>query len=167
MGLGEAYEIEMGWYGLEEARIAREKKAELQTYSANGYFPGTLNDGKHVFVFGSNEAGRHGKGAAKTAKREWQAKEGCGEGIQGNAYGIPTKDAKIQTLPIGQIRRYIATFLEYAKAHPEKIFLVTRIGCGLAGYREVDISPMFDGAPKNCILPPKWPELGKPKRKPQ
>lgn len=131
-------------------------KNELQQYSANGYFPGELNDGTHIFVFGSNEAGRHGRGAAKTAKREWQAKEGTGEGIQGNSYGIPTKNPKIQTLPIGQIRRYIATFIEYAKQNPEKTFLVTRIGCGLAGYREVDISPYFSGAPDNCVLPPGW-----------
>lgn len=127
-------------------------------YPANGFFGPELNDGKHIFVFGSNDAGRHGKGAAKTAKR-WGAREGIGEGIQGNTYGIPTKDRRLKVLGLGRINRSIKAFLEYAKEHPDKTFLVTRVGCGLAGFSETDIAPMFADAPSNCILPPGWRDL--------
>lgn len=122
----------------------------------SNYFPESLNDGKHVFTFGANESGYHGKGAASTAKKFWGAKYGIGNGRQGNAYGIPTKDKKIKTLPLGQIRRYVNEFLEYANKHPELTFLVTKIGCGLAGYSEDDIRPMFKNAPDNCVLPIGW-----------
>lgn len=128
----------------------------MNDYPLNGFFPPHLNDGRHVFVFGSNESGRHGKGAAYTAKKSWGAVNGIGEGIQGASYGIPTKDGQLNTLALARIRWYVETFLRYAKEHPEKIFLVTKIGCGLAGYSESDIAPMFKDAPKNCILPPNW-----------
>jgi len=97
-----------------------------------------------IFVFGSNTAGRHGKGAAKQALT-WGAKWGQGEGLQGKTYGIPTKDSKIRTLPINDIKPFVDRFIEFCKNHSEMVFLVTEIGCGLAGYKPKDIAPLFKG----------------------
>lgn len=109
-----------------------------------------------IFVFGSNLAGRHGKGAALCARNIHGAEYGVGIGRTGNAYAVPTKDEHIRTLPLDRIVKYVADFLDYARAHPELEFEVTRIGCGLAGYHERDIKPMFADAPKNCHLPNGW-----------
>ena len=109
-----------------------------------------------IFVFGSNLAGRHGKGAALFAMRHHGARYGVGHGRTGNAYAIPTKDANLRSMPIGLIALYVNHFLEYAKANPQLTFQVTRIGCGLAGYHESDIAPLFAGAPVNCDLPDGW-----------
>lgn len=109
-----------------------------------------------VFVFGSNLAGRHGRGAALHARQHFGAVYGQGVGRQGNSYAIPTKDYGIKTLPLDRIRPYVADFLEYARRHPSLTFQVTRIGCGLAGYTDEEIAPMFSGAPNNCILPDGW-----------
>lgn len=115
---------------------------------------------KHkIFVFGSNIAGRHGKGAALCAMREHGAIYGRGSGRQGNSYAIPTKDVDIKTLPLMRIRIYVDQFIEYAKSHPEEIFQVTAIGTGLAGYSHSDIAPMFLSAPSNCELPQEWDEI--------
>lgn len=109
-----------------------------------------------IFVFGSNLAGRHGKGAALTARRHYGAQYGVGHGRTGNAYAIPTKDENLRTLPLPVIESYVKEFLDYARSHPELRFKVTAIGTGLAGYRHWDIAPMFDGAPSNCDLPSVW-----------
>jgi hypothetical protein len=109
-----------------------------------------------VFVFGSNLAGRHGKGAALHASREHGAVHGVGVGRTGNAYAIPTKDAKLRTLPLSEIKNYVDEFLRYAKAHPDLRFEVTRIGCGLAGYTDAQMAPMFADAPASCELPHGW-----------
>lgn len=109
-----------------------------------------------VFVFGSNLAGRHGKGAALCALREHGAIYGLGAGKQGNSYAIPTKDQFIKTLSLSSISLYVKQFLEYAESRQDLTFNVTKIGCGLAGYQESDIAPMFEGAPSNCILPEGW-----------
>lgn len=109
-----------------------------------------------IFVFGSNLAGRHGAGAALSAFRQHGAIYGQGIGIQGNSYGIPTKDENINTLPLHKIKRYVESFLKFAELNPELRFEVTRIGCGLAGYEDSDIAPMFVSAPENCILPVGW-----------
>jgi hypothetical protein len=114
------------------------------------------NDGKSIFVFGSNSAGRHGAGAAREALKNWGAIYGQGEGRQGMAYGICTKDHNIQTRSLESIDISVLGFIEYAKAHPELGFLVTKIGTGLAGLSESDIAPMFLSAPDNCILPEGW-----------
>jgi len=115
-----------------------------------------MNDGNHVFVFGSNTRGIHGAGAAKDAYRNWGAVLGDGIGRTGNAYAIPTKDSKLATLKLSTIDVHVSHFLNYAEAHPELIFLVTKIGCGLAGCDEKDIAPMFHNAPSNCVLPEGW-----------
>lgn len=109
-----------------------------------------------IFVFGSNLAGRHGAGAAKAAYDEHGAVYGNGVGRQGSSYAIPTKDRQIKTLPLDKIKPHVDEFIEYAKKHPHLTFLVTRIGCGLAGYKDDDIAPMFKGAPDNCLLPEGW-----------
>lgn len=109
-----------------------------------------------VFVFGSNEGGHHGAGAAKHAMREWGAIWGTGIGHAGDSYAIPTKDRNIQTLPIAIVAQYVQEFLTYARASPDNLFLVTRVGCGLAGFTDSQIAPMFRGAPDNCLLPGGW-----------
>jgi hypothetical protein len=116
-----------------------------------------------VFVFGSNLAGRHGKGAALTAKLRFGAVQGRGVGLQGDSWAIPTKDGRggadlrdpRQTLPLSEIAGYVAAFLTQAEVlYPERTFLVTPIGCGLAGYTPAQIAPLFQHHPKNVILPP-------------
>lgn len=109
-----------------------------------------------IFVFGSNLAGRHGKGAALTAKMDYDAEYGVGEGRTGNAYAIPTKDEKLKVLPISRIKGYVEKFIDYAYEHPELEFQVTAIGCGQAGYRPEQIFPLFKNAPGNCFLPEGW-----------
>lgn len=112
-----------------------------------------------VFVFGSNLAGRHGKGAALHALKHHGAIYGLGVGMQGKCYAIPTKDAKLRTLPLEEIRRYVNTFKAFAVRNPFFIFNVTRIGCGLAGYTDSQIAPLFKDAPINCNLPEGWRDL--------
>ncbi len=109
-----------------------------------------------IFVFGSNLAGRHGAGAALYARRYYGAIYGQGKGRQGNSYGIPTKDQKLSTLPLDVIRQEVNVFIKYAQDHPHEKFFVTRIGCGLAGYKNEDIAPMFLDAPDNCVLDNAW-----------
>jgi hypothetical protein len=109
-----------------------------------------------IFVFGSNTAGRHGKGAALHARTHCGAVYGQGEGLQGQSYAIPTKDDRLNVLPLPVIRKYVETFLAFARAHPDLEFQVTRIGCGLAGYQESQIAPLFRHAPPNCELPDGW-----------
>jgi hypothetical protein len=109
-----------------------------------------------IFVFGSNLSGRHGKGAAKTAMR-WGAKYGMGNGPSGQTYAIPTKAVSVyQRLPIERIREFVCEFLQYARQHKELSFLVTEIGCGLAGYKPKDIAPMFKGCSENVVLPERF-----------
>lgn len=111
------------------------------------------NNGKNIFVFGSNKAGIHGAGAAKTALEQWGAQWGKGEGRTGMAYALPTKDKNIQTLCLNEVALAVERFKGYALSHPEFMFLVTAVGCGLAGYEPEDIAPMFEDCPPNCILP--------------
>ena len=111
---------------------------------------------KQIFVFGSNLAGRHGKGAALEARQKHGAIYGQGIGLQGCSYGIPTKDENIRTLPLNEIHDYVDEFIEFASMRPDLQFNVTRIGCGLAGYQDKDIAPMFKDAPSNCVLPESW-----------
>lgn len=114
-------------------------------------------DGKPmVFVFGSNEAGIHGAGAAKTALQLYGAVLGKGHGHYGNSYALPTKSPGLRTLRGQVIHEYVDTFLAYAKEHSELSFMVTRVGCGLAGLKDSDIAPMFKNAPDNCYFDKVW-----------
>lgn len=109
-----------------------------------------------IFVFGSNLAGRHGKGAALEARLKHGAVYGVGVGRTGNAYAIPTKDGRLSILPLSDIKVFVLAFIGYAQHHPELTFNVTRIGCGLAGYTDAQIGPFFKGSPSNCVLPGEW-----------
>ena len=115
----------------------------------------------HIFVFGSNRLGIHGAGAASFARKNHGAISGQGEGLQGNSYAIPTKLSPNRTLSLDRIREHVDTFIQFAHNHTELTFQVTRIGCGLAGYSDNDIAPMFRNAPANCILPPQWHSLAR------
>jgi hypothetical protein len=115
-----------------------------------------MGDGQVIFVFGSNLAGRHGAGAALFARQHHGAIYGQGIGLQGNSYAIPTKGKNLRTLPLALIELYILTFIKFAIYHPHLTFEVTRIGCGLAGYKDEQIAPMFKDAPINCVLPEGW-----------
>lgn len=106
-----------------------------------------------IFVFGSNLEGMHGGGAARIACSKFGAKMGQGVGLQGSSYAIPTMQGGVDT-----IRPYVDDFIAFAKQHPELTFLVTRIGCGIAGFRDEEISPLFAQAHNidNIVLPPNW-----------
>lgn len=110
--------------------------------------------GVPVFVFGSNLAGRHGKGAALFAQSARGAVAGQGEGRMGQSYGIPTVGYVMrQSLSLPDIAVYVDTFVDYARSRSDEMFQVTPIGCGLAGFSPIEIAPMFAGAPDNCVLP--------------
>lgn len=102
-----------------------------------------------IFVFGSNAAGMHGGGAAYTAMRLFGAILGQGDGLQGQSYAISTMEG------IDAMRDNINRFIDFARKHPELTFLVTRIGCGIAGYKVSDVAPLFADAVdvKNICLP--------------
>ena len=108
-----------------------------------------LNENE-IFVFGSNLGGMHGGGAARAAYNRFGAVWGQGVGLQGQSYAIPTMQGGVET-----IKPYVDEFIEFAQAHPELKFLVTRIGCGIAGFRDEQIAPLFAAAidQDNIILP--------------
>lgn len=127
------------------------------SYTFYSSFPPGMNDGKHIFVFGSNLAGRHGAGAALTAKKHWGAVQGVGSGHVGMSYAIPTKDEHLVVLPLAIIHAYVTCFLDYAaKLDGLRTFLITPIGTGLAGYKHEEIAPMFRGASANCCFTDAW-----------
>jgi hypothetical protein len=108
----------------------------------------------HVFVFGSNLAGRHGKGAALYARQNYGAVYGVGEGRTGNSYALPTKDANLKRLSLLQIHANIGKFAAYARANPSDVFIMTAIGTGLAGYSEQEIGELFfvNNLPENVFI---------------
>ena len=113
-----------------------------------------------VFVFGSNLAGRHGKGAALVARNKFGAEYGNGKGFmnnsKGKSYAIPTKNKNLHTLSLEEIKASVEEFREFVDNSSEKFF-ITRIGCGLAGYCDDDIAPMFMGFPLDrCCFPEEW-----------
>ena len=109
-----------------------------------------------IFVFGSNLAGMHGGGAARIARLHFGAVMGKGVGLQGQSYAIPTMQGGVET-----IRPYVNDFLDFTKHHPEMQFLVTPIGCGIAGFEAEDIAPLFESAKemKNISLPESFWEV--------
>lgn len=107
-----------------------------------------------IFVFGSNPQGRHGKGAALTARQHFGAIYGQAEGRQGNSYAIITKELRRDHRPIElfMIQQGVERFLSYAEEHADLDFFVSAIGCGLAGFTPAQIGPFFEGAPSNVTL---------------
>jgi hypothetical protein len=96
------------------------------------------------------------------------AEYGQGEGLQGDSYALPTKDERIQTLPLFRIRNYADRFKRFARENPHLEFELTPVGCGLAGYKPVQIAPMFEDAPANVILPAEFvAALARPTQEPQ
>lgn len=118
-------------------------------------FIDTLKENE-IFVFGSNLAGAHGGGAAHKAYRDFGAQWGVGVGMTGRCYAIPTMQG-----PVDTIKPYVDDFIDYAAAHPELHFLVTRIGCGIAGFSDEEIAPLFQAAieMKNVSLPSSFREI--------
>lgn len=111
-----------------------------------------------VFVFGSNLAGRHGKGAALYAREHYGAIYGKGIGRQGNSYAIPTKDANLQPVTLEFLSHHIEIFLLYAQRNPEDVFMLTPIGTGLAGFSREQIYSLlkqFD-VPSNVLFTKEW-----------
>ena len=106
-----------------------------------------------IFVFGSNLAGMHGGGAARLVRLMWGAVMGQGVGLQGRTYAIPTMQGGPET-----IKPYVDEFIAFAKAHPGLRFLVTEIGCGIAGFTPSQIAPLFAGAADvpNILLPARF-----------
>ena len=106
-----------------------------------------------IFVFGSNLAGMHGGGAARLAYQKFGAVWGQGVGLQGQSYAIPTMQGGVET-----IQPYVDEFIEFAKQHPQLKFLVTEIGCGIAGFSPSEIAPLFEQAREvnNIYLPERF-----------
>jgi hypothetical protein len=111
-----------------------------------------------IFVFGSNLMGMHGGGAAREANINFGAIWGKGIGRHGESYAIPTKENFEKALKLDDIRQFVNNFIEYAKRFSNEEFFITRIGCGLAGFENKDIAPMFKDCPDNCSLPDSWKE---------
>ncbi len=115
-----------------------------------------------VFVFGSNLAGQHLGGAARTAVKLFGAKMGQGVGMQGQSYAIPTMQGGVET-----IKPYVDDFIDLAREWDQTTFYVTRIGCGIAGFSDKDIAPLFDEAYDlyNVRLPKSFAEIIRRRRK--
>lgn len=109
-----------------------------------------------IFVFGSNLAGRHGKGSALEALNNHGAVYGVGAGRMGNSYAIPTKNRKLKTLDLAVIEMYVKIFRHHALDNPGDTFNLVAIGCGLAGYMPHEIAPLFHAMPDNVKLPPEF-----------
>ena len=114
-----------------------------------------LNPGE-VFAFGSNLMGLHGGGAARLARKKFGAIPGQGFGLQGRSFAIPTMQGGIET-----IKPYVDKFIDFAKNHQELTFLVTRIGCGIAGFTDEQMAPLFHEASRfpNVVLPQGWADM--------
>ena len=113
-----------------------------------------------VFVYGSNKAGKHGAGAALFATMHFGAKQGH-TGLIGNSYGLSTKDESLKPLPLEKIETKITFLISLAKAQPDKLFILTPVGCGLAGYKRRDIWKMLQDngpLPLNLVLSSSWAE---------
>ena len=117
-----------------------------------------MNQNKEIFVFGSNLSGIHGAGAARHAFTHHGAVMGQGMGLQGSSYALPTKGVKISFMPLEDIGRHVAAFISFAQIRPDLTFRVTRVGCGLAGFKDTEIAPLFRGALglSNIRLPKGW-----------
>lgn len=109
-----------------------------------------------VFVFGSNLAGHHAGGAAKTAHEKFGAEWGIGEGLSGQTYAFPTLERDMHKRGTRGLEASRDRLFATARALPEKTFLLTKVGCGIAGYTEQEMSKLFDHSPENIIKPLYW-----------
>lgn len=111
-------------------------------------------DDPRYFVFGSNRLGVHGAGAAWYAVSRLGARPGIGEGVSGRTYALPTCSMPGVPLTLDEVRVHVERFLRVARAMSEARFFVSAVGCGIAGFREEQVAPLFADAPANCDLPP-------------
>lgn len=111
---------------------------------------------EEVFVFGSNLAGSHVGGAALQAKTQFGAKDGVGEGLTGQCYAFPTLGRRLEKRGRKSLETSRQKFFNIVRANPEKTFLLTKVGCGIAGYEEYSMKALFRGAPKNVVFPDDW-----------
>ena len=114
-----------------------------------------------VLVFGSNTAGRHGKGAAQHARQSWGAIYGQGEGLQGSSYALPTKDENLKVLSLEKIKVHLEIFFKHALLNQHITYLLTPIGTGLAGYKVNDIMDIIKDIPEakltnNVVYTKEW-----------
>lgn len=109
-----------------------------------------------IFVFGSNLAGHHAGGAARAAAERFDAEWGVGEGVTGRAYALPTMDENLDRRSLAGIAESVERFLNHARSQPDHLFFVTRVGCGIAGFDDEQIAPLFRGAPDNCSFAMGW-----------
>lgn len=118
--------------------------------------PDHTPDDPRVFVFGSNLLGVHGAGAARYAREQLGAKPDAGEGPMGSCYALPTCSAPGKPLLLDRVAFHVRRFLAHASTNRDVRFYVSPIGCGIAGFNESDIAPLFVGASDNCDLPDGW-----------
>jgi len=109
-----------------------------------------------IFVFGSNLAGIHAGGAAKQAHEQFGAIWGQGEGIQGQSYAFPTLTKSFKKVTPVTLVCNATRLFKCCEDNPDKEFLLTRVGCGIAGFQDEDIRPLFENHPNNLILPEEW-----------
>lgn len=101
-------------------------------------------------VVGTNYEGNHAGGAARYAHENFGLQWGCGEGLSGQTYALPTMDG------LHHIESAAMDFIDFARFNPDKKFYLTRVGCGIAGHKDEDIAPFFKEAPENVIKPKGW-----------
>lgn len=109
-----------------------------------------------IFVFGSNMLGNHSGGAAKIAHEKFGAEWGIGRGLTGQCYAFPTLSREMTRPFIDSIEKERDYLFSTARALPEKTFFLTKLGCGIAGFKEEEIAPLFKDAPTNVIKPLNW-----------
>lgn len=109
-----------------------------------------------IFVFGSNLAGKHSAGAAFQAKKHFGAEIGVGEGLRGQSYAFPTLGRDFEKLSVGHLETSRRILYNTCEANPTMRFLLTKVGCGIAGYEEAEMKALFVEAPANLILPDDW-----------
>ncbi len=118
----------------------------------------SINKG-YCFVFGSNLSGIHGAGSARIAYEKYNAHWGVGEGLTGQAYALPTKGKNISFMPLSEVKEHVDKFKKFAQVNPGYKFRVTCVGCGLAGFTDSEIAPLFIGSPENCYFDTKWKDI--------
>jgi hypothetical protein len=109
-----------------------------------------------IFVFGSNLLGAHGGGAAHQAKEFFGAKKGCGEGLTGRCYAFPSLDRNFHKRSWEDLEHSRDLFFSCAELHPDKEFLMTAVGTGIAGFSHEEMKSLFADPPLNVILPEEW-----------
>ena len=117
---------------------------------------GTVPTADEIFVFGSNQRGLHGAGAATVARLNFGAVPGYWYGLMGHSYAIATKDRHLRSLGLVEIEKAVGVFCEFTHNNPEMRFFVTRVGCGYAGYRNSQMAPLFKQANINCSFAESW-----------